>query len=265
MLQRAHQSHQGPEVCIRRARDVMFWPGMASEIRHLVRQCSTCNSYAAQQQQKEPLILPEIPNTPWNVVAQDLFTYAGRSYLITVDYYSGFWELDTVPDTSSDTIVKHSKAHFARYGIPERVISDNGPQFRAQIYEDFMKQWEIDHITSSPYHSQSNGKAEAAVKIAKTMLKKVTQDNMDINLAMLAWRNTPTEGSLYSPVQKLQSRRTRTQLPTSSKLLRPEVPKGIVGEIQRRKDKAKQQYDKTAKELPELGEGESVRIQPTKY
>jgi len=125
-------------------------------------------------------------------------------------------------------------------------------QFRAQKYEDFVKRWGIDHISSSPYHSQSNGKAESAVIIAKTMLKKVTQANMNINLAMLAWHNTPTEGSLYSPVQKLQSRRTRMQLPTSSKLLIPEVAKGIVEQIQCRKDRVKQQFDKTAKELPEL-------------
>jgi len=48
--------------------------------------------------------------------------------------------------------------------------------------------------------------ARQKVKIAKTMLKKVTQDNMDINLSMLAWHNTQKEGSIYSPVQKLQSR-----------------------------------------------------------
>ena len=70
MLQRRHQSHQRPEACIRRERDVIFWPGIASEIRHLVSQCSTCNSYGAQQQ-KEPLMLPEIPNMPWSIVAQD--------------------------------------------------------------------------------------------------------------------------------------------------------------------------------------------------
>jgi len=134
---------------------VMFWPGMASDIRDLVSQCSTCNSYEAQQQ-KEPLVLLEVPNTPWKIVAQDLFTYASSSYLSTVYYYSDFWELNTVPDTSSDTIAKNRH--------------DNGPQFRAQIYEDFMNRWELitfpaPHI----YHSQSNSKAEAAVKIAKTM------------------------------------------------------------------------------------------------
>ena len=263
MLQRTHASHQGPEACVRRARDVMFWPGMASEIRHLASQCSTCNEYKAKQQ-KEPLVSPETPTTPWAIVAQDLFTLAGKSYLITVDYYSDFWELDAVTNTSSETIVEHTKAHFARYGIPQKVITDNGPQFRAQVYEEFATQWGFNHVTSSPYHSQSNGKAEATVKIAKNMLKKVTQDNLDMNLAILAWRNTPTDRGQYSPVQKLQSRRTRTQLPTASKLLKPEIPKGIEDEIQWRRQKAKQQYDRTAKELPALAVGQAVRIQPVK-
>ena len=66
---------------------------MASEIRNLASQCPTCNDYATKQQ-KEPLMSPEIPTTPWAIVAQDLFTFAGKSYLITIDYYSDFWELD---------------------------------------------------------------------------------------------------------------------------------------------------------------------------
>ena len=97
------------------------------------------------------------------------------------------------------------------------------------------------------------------------MLRKVTQDNQDMNLAILTWRNTPTEGGNYSPVQKLQSHRTRTQLPTVSELLHPEIPNGIDEEIQKRRQKAKQQYDKTAKELASLTVGQAVRIQPVKH
>ena len=50
---------------------------------------------------------------------------AGKSYLITVDYFSKCWELDTLTNTSSETTVEHNKVHFARYGIPEKVITDN--------------------------------------------------------------------------------------------------------------------------------------------
>ena len=138
------------------------------------------------------------------------------------------WELDAVSDTSSETIIECTKVHFAHYGIPEKVITENGLQFRVQAYEDFAKQWGFHHVTSSPYHSQSNGKVESAVKIAKGMLKKVTKDNKDVNLAILSWRNTPTEGGQYSPVQKLHSRRTRTQLPTSNKLLKLKVARGEI-------------------------------------
>ena len=94
MLQRTRQSHQGPEACVRCARDVIFWPGMASENRQLANQCATCNSHVAKQQ-KEPLMLPEIPNTPWTIVAQDLFTCVGRSYLIMVSSFGNWTQLQT--------------------------------------------------------------------------------------------------------------------------------------------------------------------------
>ena len=204
MLQQVHTSHQGPEACMRQAKDIIFWPGMANEICHMAGQCPTYNEYSIKQK-KEPLIPSEAPPRPWTVVAQHLFSLVDKFYLITVDYYSDFWEIDKVPDTTSDTIVSLTKGHFARYGIPEKIITDNGPQFQSKIYKDFVKQWEFDHVTTSPYHSQSNGKAEAAVKRTKRMLKKVSKDHTDIHLADLAWRNTSTEGGPHSPVQKLHS------------------------------------------------------------
>ena len=44
----------------------------------------------------------------------------------------------------------------------------------------------------------------------QNMLKKVTQDNQDVSLAILAWRSISIEGGCYSPVEKLLSRRTHT-------------------------------------------------------
>ena len=110
----------------------------------------------------------------------------------------------------------------------------------------FSREWEFAHITSSPYHSQANGKAESAVKIAKRLIKKAKRDNQDWYLAVLNWRNTPSEGVHSSPVQKLQSRRTRTQL------LQPEVATKVTSDIEYRRQKAKAYYDKGAHELSAL-------------
>ena len=125
--------------------------------------------------------------------------------MITIDYFSEYWELDALPDTSSETAVKITKSQFARFGIPETVITDNRPQFRAEAFAKFAAEWEFNHVTTSPYHSQANGKAESAVKTAKRLLKKAKRSHQDIQLTILNWRNTPAEGNHWSPVQKLQS------------------------------------------------------------
>ena len=105
-------------------------------------------------------------------------------FLITVNYFSDHWELDQLPDTLSSTVIAKTKEHFGRYGIPETVISDNGAQFCSHEYTVFAKDWDFTHVTSSPYHSQSNGKAESAVKIAKSLLKKARKDDADIYQAI---------------------------------------------------------------------------------
>ena len=79
------------------------------------------------------------------------------------------------------------------------------------------------HITSSPYHSQSNGKSEAAVKVCKSIIKKARKTNTSLWQAVLKWRNAPTPGMSWSPVQRLMSRRTHTMLPCTPLLFKPVV------------------------------------------
>ena len=122
--------------------------------------------YENQQQQKT-LILHELPNRPWSKIGCDLFNIHNKDYLITMDYYSNFYEIDHLIDTKSLMVVNALRTQFARYGIPAMVISDNGPQFCSVEFQCFSTTWGFEHITSSPAYPQSNGKAEQAVKTAK--------------------------------------------------------------------------------------------------
>jgi len=99
---------------------------MNSEITNMMSQCAACNEYLSKQQ-KEPMMTPVIPTRPWQMVAQDLFMINRENYLITVDYFSDYWELDRLQDTLSFTVIVKTKEHFGCYGIPETVITDNGP------------------------------------------------------------------------------------------------------------------------------------------
>ena len=60
---------------------------------------------------------------------------------------------------------------FARFGIPQQLVSDSGPQFVSKEFKQFMLINEIKHIKSSPYHPTSNGVAERMVQTLKLALK----------------------------------------------------------------------------------------------
>ena len=100
------------------------------------------------------------------------------------------------------------------------------------------------HTTSSPYHPKGNGRAEAAVEVAESMLKKAD----DFHSALLLYRNTPPQGHTYSPAQRMFLPRTRTTLPTTDHLLAPAMINfGIVKEdILKKRHDSKTYYDKSA-------------------
>lgn len=261
MMQRVHSSHIGIGGCLRRAKECMYWPGMQADITQYIESCETCQMYE-NKQQKETLNPHEVPDRPWAKIGTDLCSFDGKDYLVTVDYFSNFWEIDFLETTKPKTVIRKLRALFARYGIPDTVISDNGPHFSCKEFEEFAKRWEFEHVTSSPTYPQSNGKAEQAVKTVKRLMKRARKNNEDIYLSILDFRNTPTEGMSSSPAQRLMSRRTKTRLPTTRVLLKPHVQKSALKEIQRSKEKQCDYYNRNAKDLSELEQRQRVWLAP---
>ena len=181
-----------------------------------------------------------IPTLPWQIVSQDIFMHRQQAYLATVCHFSDWIEVDELNDTLATTVINKTKAHFARFGIPRIRHTDNGPQFASKDYRDFASQYGFTHTTSSG----RNGRAEAAVKVSESMLKK----SDDFQTALLNYRNTPPKGHTYSPAQRMMNRRTRTALPTSDHLLTPTAISSntITEEIKAKRSTSKAHYDKTA-------------------
>ena len=130
--------------------------------------------------------------------------------MVTVDYHSGYWELDRLQTTDASTVVKKLKEHFARHGSPCQLVSDNGPLFDSAEFQNLTEEWDSEHTVTLPYNSKANGKAEAAVKSAEKLLCNTSKGGDDFYLGLLAEHNTPSQGIGRSPVQRHMNRRTRT-------------------------------------------------------
>ena len=130
-------------------------------------------------------------------------------YPLVIDYFSRYIEIAKLTSESTGCVIKHMKSIFARHGIPQELISDNGPQYSSREFTNFAKEYGFVHTTSSPQYPQANGEAEQAVRTVKTLLEK----SSDLYLALLTYRATPITNTGYSPAELLMNRKIRTTLP----------------------------------------------------
>ena len=141
-----------------------------------------------------------------NSWSTDLFIYKGCKYLICMDYFSIFSQIDLLENTKSQTVIQKLKAQFARHGIPDTCMSDYGLQYTFKEFRKFSHQWNFRHITSSPTYPQSSGKSEAAARSTKTITGKAKKAKNNPYLALLPYRNIPSEDLETSPTKQLMSR-----------------------------------------------------------
>ena len=255
VLDKIHDGHFGIEKCRERARSCVWWSGMSNDIKMMIQKCRHCVEKSSKQI-KEPLIPTILPEYPFQRVAVDLCEKGGKMYMVVVDYYSRYIEIFPLLHTSSSSVIKGLREIFARHGIPEELVSDNGPQFSSRVFGEFVNEWGITHVSSSPHHPQGNGAAERAVQTAKNIIAQ-----KDYELALLTYRATPVTGLGISPAELAFGRKIRTRLPSIRESLLPRD-----SEVRQRdaevKCRQKLDYDRHhgVKTLPPLIPGDTVRI-----
>ena len=256
-LGQIHSSHQGISKCRERARQSVWWPGISKELERVVQRCTECCK--AQSQRAQPLVPTPLPELPWQKVATDLFQWKQKTFLLVIDYYSRYIEVARLNNSTAEEVVAYTKSIFARHGIPETVVSDNGPQYTSEMYAEFAKSYQFEHVTSSPYYPKSNGEAERAVGTIKRMWEKCD----DPYLALLAYRSTPLHIG-YSPSELLMSRMLRSTVPTTRGQRFPRVLDQDTVRVLDNKTKGRQKKNHDshhgARALPPLNPGDSIWI-----
>ena len=266
-----HSAHQGCTGMIARATTSVYWPGIRKDIMNYQTNCRTCIEIAPSQA-RQPLQLTPLPERPFQIICSDIFQLNNRFYLIIVDRFSGFLHIFYSRTTPTHKFIeKHIRDIFIRYGRPDQLDSDGGPQFQSSQFTEFLKNWNVKHRVSSPYYPQSNGRAELGVKTAKRLLRENTGpdgsiDNDKVACAVLQYHNTPLQNGSMSPAQLLFGRALADFLPVNPEMYRlhpywSEQTQQSQSSRSLHLQKSATHYNFGTRELRPLETGQSVVIQ----
>ena len=239
-----HIPHAGITKTRKLAQLHYYWPHIGSNIKQMIDACELCQ-VERPSQAPEPLLIHHPATTPMEELSMDLFQKGNSHFLIVVCRYSAYPFVIPLTGLATSVITKALRSLYLTWGYPAKVMTDGGPQFRSD-FKDFHHQYGISTDNSSPYHQQSNGQAEAAVKQMKALLRKCAT-YADFEVSLQYWRSTPRAKEDWTPAERFLGRTPRTGLPVLTKhtpqLQRPD------------------QRSHGGKDLPRLHPGDVVRLQ----
>ena len=217
VLKLLHEGHPGMTRMKSLARLHVWWPLITTDIEQTVQGCTNC-AVMARDPQKVPLHSWDFPRKPWQRLHLDYAgPFKGKMWLILIDAYSKWPEVHEMSETTSKATIQQLRKIFAVQGLPELIVTDNGPQFVSEEFKSFCQQRGIQHKTIAPYHPRSNEEAERLVETFKLSINKADPktttelENSVLNF-LAKYRSTPHTLTNCSPAEMLNQRRLRTTL-----------------------------------------------------
>jgi hypothetical protein len=200
------------------------------------------------------MIQHEMPTTVWNKLGMDFFDLNGQKYLAIVDYASKFPFIQPVRSTSAKETINILQAIWDLEGLPETIISDNGPPFNSQEFASFCKKDDITHTTSSPTFAQSNGLIERNIQTFKTQMTKLILSGQHPLEVLKQIRSQPLGKDLPSPAELLHQRPLQKKKHNTMTLQETQKI------LQKKKDEGEKNFNKRHRStsLSTLVEGELV-------
>lgn len=182
-LELIHKDHFGIVNCKFFARNSVWWPQITKDIESFIKNCEVCQSNSK--------FLSQCPLQPWaktsfpmERIHIDHFFFNSVSFFVIVDDYSKWIHAEIQRKIDTESVILSLKKFFAIFGLARTLVSDNGPAFKSKQFEVFCKANNVEHVTSPPYHPQSNGSAERAVGVIKISLKKFLADGLKSNQSL---------------------------------------------------------------------------------
>lgn len=188
--------HGGQQKTLFRLSTRVYWASMRKDIFNYVAACPECQRFKYNNRpMANPMQLHEVIE-PWHTIGIDIMgpfpvtSRQKRFLLVIVDYFTRWVEMFPMRTTTSEDISKILIDEvFARYGLPRYILSDNGPQFVSNVFDEFCQSFGIKRKFTANYHPQSN-MTERVNRTLKPMISIFAQrspHSWDKEIQQLAW------------------------------------------------------------------------------
>lgn len=248
LLEVAHEGHQGITRTLKRINKTIWWPNIRKDVERYIQHCHGCQ-VTGPAPPHTPVEMTKIPPGAWLTVGCDLCGPfpTGETLIVCVDYYSRYPDVEIITKTKTPDIISKLRKLFCRFGAPQVLISDNGPQFIDSRFKNFMKEFNIKHRRVTPLHPMANGEVERFNRTIKKSILTAIADNKDwretLDNFLLNYRNTPHATTGEAPARLMFGRLLKDKLPTMT-TIEGKQNKSVITQDGKNKLKIKEYADK---------------------
>jgi len=218
ILEAHNVGHEGIFKTYNRLKRDYYWTNMVADVRYIVATCHKCQIFKPQKFTGQTENIPTEPGLPFTKVGLDIIgplprTKKGNQYIIVlVDYLTKWVEAEPTSSIESDDVISFLIRVFSRHGIPEIIVTDNGPQFSSDKTKAFLDLYGTYVQFVSVYHPESNGMVENRNKEIGKYLKILCDNKALIwdeilPSALWALRTCKNETTKFSSFELLYGRR----------------------------------------------------------
>ena len=215
--------HLGIKKTADRILQRFYWPSLYRDVAKHCRSCEQCQKSSPRQTPKAPLIPLPIMETPFQRIAMDIVgplprSSSGKRFILVIcDYATLYPEAIALRNTDANTVAEELVKFFARVGVPNEILTDQGTNFTSQLLTKVYRLLYVKPIRTTPYHPQTDGLVERFNHTLKAMLRKTAnKEGKDwdrlIPYLLFAYREVPQASTGFSPFELLYGRQVRGPL-----------------------------------------------------
>lgn len=199
-------NHRGINETLEYLKRNYFWKNMKNDVTNYINSCNICQTAKyARKKAYVPLVVTETPSRPFQILHMDIFIYNKTNYLTIIDSFTKLAQAFKIISRNAIEISKHLIQYFNFYGTPEKIVCDNGGEFKNEVVQEMLNLHKIEIHFTTPAHHDSNGVIE---RLHSTLIEHLrilqTEHPNDDNLmqyAILGYNNTIHSVTGFTPFE----------------------------------------------------------------